>query len=592
MKKRGAATRPERVTKRPRAHPAVETASGLDASLLAQLQRAFVSAPVALAVTEGATHKLRYANAPFARLQSSGEIAITPASSSDSPDAVELAPLLDRAFRQIEVVRDRVVGPGTRWSCTAWPIGNEGDVPKGLVVEVRDATFVEGIRARQSVIAERLLLGALREQDAATAARATGKRATLLASVSHDLAVSLDQDATRDVVRHVRLEREGAWCIVDLLEPNGMIHRLAVVHPDPAKQELARELTDRWYEVEPDDPVHLANTAQLAHLQPIVLGKDADEALAAVARGPHELETLRALGFENLVIVPLVVQARVLGTLTFVTTEGDAPLSMEDVALASDLADRCALALDHARLYREAEVLRTAADAASRAKSDFLRRITHDFRTPLAAISGFVDLLLLGSRGELTDEQRTDLNRIKHNQQHLTALITQVLDYARNEGGGIEYHYGALPLQSMLTEVAGMLDQAGADKDVKLELRRTDPNAVAWADADRTRQILLNLLSNAVKFSPKGTTITVDCSATTDWVMVHVTDAGPGIPADKLDEIFHPFVRLDHGVLVQQGLGLGLAISRDLARAMHGDVTVASTVGVGSRFTLILPHAA
>lgn len=562
----------------------------IDASLLAELERAFVHAPAAFAVTEGPTHVLRYANGPFQRLQSSGEIVIARASPSRDEGAAELAPLLDRVFRRVELVTDEVFGVAARWSCTAWPIASGSDVPVGLVVEVRDSPYAEGIRIHQRVIAERLLLGALRDRDIAAEARATGERAAFLASLGRDLAMSLDQDTTRNVVRRARLTREGTWCIVDLLEPNGMIHRLAVVHPDPAKQYLASSLADRWYESRPEGPIHLAQLGRPIGGPPVVITKDTRDELAAVARGPNELATIQELGFGALLVVPMVVQSRVLGAITFVTAEGDVPLEPEDIVLASDLADRCAMALDHARLYHETDALRAAADEASRAKSNFIRRMTHDLRTPLSAISGFVDLLILGTHGPLTEEQRTDLDRIKHNQRHLAALISQVITYVQGEGGRVEYHSGTVVVQQMLTDVAGMLDETAKEGGITVDLRPGDARTSVWADPDRMRQILMNVLSNAVKFTPRGGEIRLDFGVSADSVAIHVSDTGPGIPSDKSEEIFQPFAQLDAGRAHRQGMGLGLAISRDLARVMHGDLTVESTEGVGSRFTLTLPR--
>lgn len=586
--RRSGTTTIERSSARAESAPAGQRA-GIDPSFLAALERSLGHAPVAFAVTDGPTHTLRYANAPFRRLQSAGEIAIAREVSSDERVAV-LAPLLDRAFRRGALVHDRMIGPTARWSCTAWPIATGPGAPEGLVVEVRDAAYIQRIRAGQRAIAERLLLGALREQDAASEARATGERSAYLASLGRDLAVSLDTTATRNVVRHVRLPRPGTWCIVDLVEPNGMVHRLAVIHPDPAKHVLARSLSDRWYEMQWEGPIYLAQTRP-AGFQPQVFTKDAGDQLVAVAHGERELEMLRQLGFEALLVVPMILGKRVLGALTFVTPEGGPPITPEEVAVASDLADRCAMALDHSRLYHEAEVLREAAEAANRAKSDFLARMSHELRTPLAAIGGFVELLALEAAGPLTEQQRTDLGRIKHHQVHLAALITQILTYASAEGGRIEYHWTTVPMQQILTDVAGMMEEAARERGIVLKLRPAQAEWVAWADLDRVRQILLNVISNAVKFSPGGSAIILESSATADAVMIHVTDAGPGIPSDKTEEIFEPFVQLHTGWHDRKaGVGLGLAISRDLARAMRGDLSVQSTLGVGSRFTLTLPR--
>ena len=130
-----------------------------------------------------------------------------------------------------------------------------------------------------------------------------------------------------------------------------------------------------------------------------------------------------------------------LGTITFVSPEGDDPFTADEIALASSLADRCALALDNARLYRETDALRAAANDANRAKSEFLRNVGHELRTPLYAIGGYVDLLATTMRGTLTPEQHSDLARIKYNQQHLVTVISQLINFVRAESGRVEYRF-------------------------------------------------------------------------------------------------------------------------------------------------------
>lgn len=553
--------------------------------------RQFERAPIAFACTEGSQHTLRSTNALFQQLLSSRSISIGVPVGNES---VDLTPLLERAFRDAESIRDELLvslSGAAHWSCTVWPIPSDDVTPVGLMLEVREANHREVAILRQRAITERLLLGVLREQDVSLQATQASRRATFLAAAGHDLARSLDRTATLDLIRRSALPREGAWCIVDIIESADAIHRLAVVHPDQQKQALAQSLADEWYPT-PEDPNDILSLTYRTHGEPVVITKDSEEALLAAVHGPGNLAVLRRLGFGALLVVPLVVHDTVLGRMMFVSPTGDESFSAEETALAIDLADRCAMALDNARLYCEADALRSAADEANRAKSQFLGNVSHELRTPLHAIGNYVDLLEL-TGDNLTQEQRSDLGRIKHNQQHLATLISQLLNFVRDENGRVEYRFTTVPAAVALQEVTDLLRAPIRDGRIALELQPGDPGVAAWADQDRVRQILVNLVTNAVKYGPaEGSRITLSSSATSETVSMHVADTGQGIPSDKLEAIFEPFVQLTGGRRRRQGgVGLGLAISRDLARAMNGDLTAESTVGAGSRFTLTLPRA-
>lgn len=549
-------------------------------------------APIAFAVTEGPTHALTFANAVFRGLQSAGEIGIGPRSAGEAQPAADLTPVLDRVFRSTQTERDVILVPhaheGTSWSCTVWPVPGSGDIPPKLVIEVRDVELVEGAKVRQRAVAERLLLGALREQDLARKAEDVSGRAQFLAKTSRDLAMSLDESATRDTVRRLALPREGSWCIVDVIESNGAIHRLAVVHPDPDKQELARKLEEQSPSEQSDS---LSLSTMLRSERPKVLTHESGAALMLVAHGENNLRILREIGFGSLLVVPLIVRARVQGAITFVSRKGDPPFTTEEVTLALDVAARCALALDNARLYREADALRLVAELANKSKGAFLGSMSHELRTPLNAIGGFAELIDLGLQGPVTAEQHVALARIKANQEHLLTLITEILNFVRVESGRMEYHNAEVPMTQALSDVAEMLNGAASEKGLTIEVARPDAGAVAWADPDRVRQILVNLVMNAVKYTQaNGGTITLNSAVAGDKVLAHVVDTGPGIAPEKLESIFEPFVQLTAGLAERRGgVGLGLAISRDLARAMDGDLTVESTMGAGSRFTLTLP---
>jgi signal transduction histidine kinase len=554
-------------------------------------------APVAFAVTEGDAHTLVYANALFRNLQSAGLIGIgVPADAGQRSTAADLTAVLDDAARNMQTVRDVVIqspaGETPRWSCSVWPVADSTDAPKRLVVEVRDVELIEGAKERQRAVVEQLLLGAFREQDAAGDAAHASERSQYLAKASRDLSLSLDEPATRDTVRHLSLPRPGTWCMVDVIESNGAIHRLSVVHPDPAKQALARLLEEEWPSRSGVQTEAADLTRALRVAQPTVLTGDSGAALALAAHGEANLRILREIGFGSLLVVPLVVRARVQGAITFVSREGDPPFLPDEISLAVDIAARCAMALDNARLYREADALRLAAEAANQSKSQFLGTMSHELRTPLNVIGGFTELLELGIEGPVTEKQLGALARIKTSQQHLLMLITEILNFVRIESGRMEYHVGRAPLAEALADVAGMLAGMARQKRITLAIPPCDADVVAWADADRVRQILVNLIMNAVKYTPAGGTIAVSCAAVGETVVARVVDTGPGIPADRLESIFEPFVQLTAGLTNRRGgVGLGLPISRDLARAMKGDVVVETTAGAGSCFTLVLPRA-
>ena len=244
------------------------------------------------------------------------------------------------------------------------------------------------------------------------------------------------------------------------------------------------------------------------------------------------------------------------------------------------------------RQAEEIEHRRKEADVANRTKADFLATMSHELRTPLNAIAGYVQLLLLGVRGPLTEEQTADLVRIQRSQQHLLSLINDVLNFSRLEAGAVTYDIASVPLGSVMDAAAGMIHPQASSKRIAFSLEPCPPSLRVLADASKLEQVLLNLLSNAVKFTQPGGHVSMRCEAVGDHVLTHVQDSGPGIPADRLGVIFDPFVQL-HRTFgnPQEGAGLGLAISRDLARGMQGDLTVESTVGEGSRFTVSLKRA-
>ncbi len=260
---------------------------------------------------------------------------------------------------------------------------------------------------------------------------------------------------------------------------------------------------------------------------------------------------------------------------------------------ARDLAQELALTNAEMRAaIGEVEKARAAADAANRSKAEFLAVMSHELRTPLNSIGGYVDILDTGLRGPLTEEQRADLQRIKRSQQHLLGIINDILNFTRLEATEVQYDIIEVPVRALMTDLDAIVGSLARAKSLEYSCRLPAASVYVCTDPDKLRQILVNLVSNSVKFTDAGGRIAVRCARTKDAVTIEVEDTGRGIPADKLEAVFEPFVQLDSGLTrTTEGTGLGLAISRGLARGMGADLVVRSEVGVGSVFTLTLPLA-
>jgi signal transduction histidine kinase len=242
--------------------------------------------------------------------------------------------------------------------------------------------------------------------------------------------------------------------------------------------------------------------------------------------------------------------------------------------------------------HAAAEEARHEAEEANMAKSAFLTTMSHELRTPLNAIAGYSDLMLLGVRGVLTDGQREDLERIKRSGQYLLGLINDVLNFAKLDAGQVEFRVDKVPVGALLEGLEDLIRPQVAAKQLRYQHATCATDVLVCADAEKVRQILLNLLTNAVKFTEAGGEVALTCDVTETSVRIAVHDTGRGIRDDQLTRVFDPFVQVDRHLTPtsQQGVGLGLAISRDLAMGMGGTLEAESRVGEGSTFTLALPR--
>lgn len=298
-----------------------------------------------------------------------------------------------------------------------------------------------------------------------------------------------------------------------------------------------------------------------------------------LARIPGEPPDLRYLDF---VYFPLV---EVDGRRTGVIAHGT---DITEQVMARREVERLLLTSESERAH--ADAARKEADAANKAKGDFLAMLSHELRTPLAAISGYADLLTLGVQGTLSEGQLQYVDRIQHSQRHLLGLIDGLLIYSQAEAGKTQYHLESFAIDDLVQSCLAITGPQAQARDLVLVAELCANQLNVYADYEKTQQIIINLLSNAIKFTQPGGKISLRCECGEGSVKMLVSDTGFGIPAEDLKRIFDPFVQLNtSGARNRGGTGLGLAISLTLARGMGGDLTVESTPGSGSTFSLTLP---
>jgi PAS domain S-box-containing protein len=411
-----------------------------------------------------------------------------------------------------------------------------------------------------------------------------------LARASDILNRSLDYRETLNDLAKLVVPELADWCAVAIADEQGQLHQLAVAHADPDKVRWGRELNER-YPPRPDTstgPYAVMRTGE-----PELIENITDDMLAATAFDAEHLQILRKVGLRSAMSVPLRVVERPIGVLTLVSAESGRRYNQADLSLAMELAHRAAIAVENARLHADVLEAWRVAEEANRAKTQFLATMSHELRTPLNAISGYTSLLRMGVKGPVTEGQEEYLARIERSGRHLLSLIQDVLSFAKLEAGRVEVTVTDVPVQPLLVEMESLTLPQMREAKLSLIVDTCEPDLHACADAERLRQILLNLFSNAIKFTPEGGTVSLTCKTDDEHVYIAVSDTGPGIPPDKRETIFEPFVQLQREAAGSQaGTGLGLSISRDLAHAMNGRLLLESEVGRGSTFTVVLGRSA
>jgi len=375
---------------------------------------------------------------------------------------------------------------------------------------------------------------------------------------------------------------------------------VAVLAPTGRDGSLAERVLGRWaIQVKSHPSMGSLSDAVRAGVGAVILAEEClaagvrDELIAALVAQPSWSDVpviiLTAEGELSLSIAEGVEAIASRGNVTLLERPVRVATLVTVVRSALRARERQYDVLEHMQSLTAA---RAEAEAANRAKVEFLAMMSHELRTPLNAIGGYAELLEMGVRGPVNEVQRGDLAKIQKSQRHLLGLINGVLNYARIESGRVPYDISNVAMDELLATAESLVAPQAHGRGLQLEFPGCSATIVARADREKTQQVVLNLLTNAVKFTEPGGHVRLMCGADNGSVVVRVEDTGRGIPPEKIEAIFEPFIQVDSQLTrTQDGVGLGLSISRDLARGMGGDLVADSRVGKGSVFTLTLPAA-
>lgn len=414
----------------------------------------------------------------------------------------------------------------------------------------------------------------LQERAARAAIEKEHQWADFLAEASRELSSSLDVQATLDTVLGLAVPRFADWAAVHARTQDGV--QTAAVRHAGEKEDLVHELLRRYSSHPPiaDGYPHVMATGA-----PSIVREISDDRLAEIALDADHLRLLRAVGCSAHICLPLMIRGEAWGALTLASADRGTDQGADDIVRLEELARRCAMAVDNARLYQQAE-------AAIALRDDFLSIASHELRTPLAALQLTLQRLDRTLGMPRHEEVNKDLMRARRQIDRLNELMEKLLDVSRIGAGELELEIESIDLAEVARET---LDRLGAPaQKAGSVLDATLPGELLgqW-DRMRIEQIITNIVGNAIKFGG-GKPIAVRLTGTSTCAELTVRDQGIGIAADKLPLIFNRFERGSSG-RGYGGLGLGLFITRQIVEASGGTIEAESEVGVGSTFVVTLP---
>jgi PAS domain S-box-containing protein len=412
-------------------------------------------------------------------------------------------------------------------------------------------------------------------------------RKEFLVAAASALSTVLDVRRTLSNLARLAVPKLADWCTVDMLREDGRtIEQLAVAHVDPTKVAMAEDLRNR-FPISPDAASGMPKVIRTGLSE--LYSEVPDALIVASALSEEHLRILRELQVRSAMIVPLSARGRILGAMTFVSSESERRYTRDDLHFAEEFARRAAVAVDNALLYESEQNARRNADVANRAKDDFLATVSHELRTPLNAMLGWTRML---RSGDLTSETRDRaLATIERNAVTQAQLIDDLLDVSRIISGKLRLDVQSVEFAHIVEHAIEALRLASEARSIGIVTMVDDHAGTIMGDAHRLQQVVWNLLSNAIKFTPKGGRIHLTVERVDSSLKLTVVDSGRGIPAEFLPQVFERFKQADGATTRSYGgLGLGLAISRHIVELHGGSIHVESKgEGLGSTFTVLLP---
>jgi PAS domain S-box-containing protein len=398
-----------------------------------------------------------------------------------------------------------------------------------------------------------------------------------LAEASKVLGSSLDYRTTLATVAQLGVPEIADWCAVDMLADDGTIEQLAVAHIDPDKAQWAREL-NKANPPDPNAPTGVPNVLRTgqAEFYPVIT----DEMLVAVAKNEEELALIRRIGFSSAMTVPLRIQDRAIGAITFVAAESGRHYSGADLAFAEEVASRAALAVENARLYRDAQ-------RAVAVRDEFMSLASNELKTPVTSLKMYTQVLQRQAERRGDADLADRLVKMDRQTDKLTGLINDLLNVARIQTGQLEYVDEAVDLNAVVRECVDTIQPTTAKHHIVVG---GTIDGLVWGDSERIGQVVTNLLTNAIKYSPRADRVIVRLDTRDRKAVVSVRDFGIGISDEHREKIFEQFYRVsDPSEKTFPGLGLGLFIASEIIKRHNGTIDMRSTSGEGTTFTFTLP---
>jgi signal transduction histidine kinase/PleD family two-component response regulator len=425
----------------------------------------------------------------------------------------------------------------------------------------------------------------LQEQAARAEAEAARQRLAFLAEASAVLAGSLAYEETFRNLAQLVVPKLADFCIIDMMEENGLLRQVAVAHRDQGQEAELRALGSH-YPSSVDDAHGAVRVFQTG--QPEMCARLDDRTLGELFPDPNDLQIVRQLNPRGYIAVPLQARGRVLGAITLVSTSDTRVFGSEDFSLSMELAQRAALALDNVRLFQAADAARRQAESASQAKDQFLAMLSHELRTPLTPVLNLV--ALLEDDDTVPPHVREVIISIRRNVELEARLIDDLLDLTRVSKGKVQLNLEIVDAVALLHSAVEICRSEIEEKKQQLDILSDALRHNLEADPARLQQIFWNLIKNAVKFTPVGGKLTLTTGNDDDGrLVVRVCDTGIGIEPALVPRVFTAFEQVGDGGQFG-GLGLGLAITKALVQMHGGEITAASEgLHRGATFTVTLP---